>query len=156
MRDVGASRSWKRQETDAAWRFQEELPCPHLDFGPFGTADLQNYKEEILIGPLLFPWRRKWQPTPVFLPRESMDRGARRATVQEFGKSRTRLKQLSTVTKSCLTLCSPTVCSLLGSSVHGTLQARILDWVAISFSRGSSLPRDPTQISCIGRWILYH
>ena len=71
MRDVGASRSWRRQETDAAWRFQEELPCPHLDFGPFGTSDLQNYKEEILIGPLLFPWRRKWQTTPVFLPGKS-------------------------------------------------------------------------------------
>ena len=44
MRDVSASRSWKRQETDAARRFQEELPCPRLDFGPFGTPDLQNYK----------------------------------------------------------------------------------------------------------------
>ena len=38
-----------------------------------------------------------------------------------------------------------------GSSVHGILQARILEWVAISFSRGSSLPRDQTLISCTGR-----
>ena len=44
----------------------------------------------------------------------------------------------------CLTLCDPTDCSLPGSSVHGTLQARILEWVAISFSRGSSRPRDRT------------
>ena len=43
-----------------------------------------------------------------------------------------------------------------GSSVHGISQARILEWVAISFSRGSSRPRDWTRISCIGRQILYH
>ena len=40
-------------------------------------------------------------------------------------------------------------CSLPGSSVHGTLQARILEWVAISFSRGSSRPRNPTEVSCV-------
>ena len=40
-------------------------------------------------------------------------------------------------------------CSPLGSSVHGILQARILEWVAISFSRESSQPRDQTQVSCI-------
>ena len=47
-------------------------------------------------------------------------------------------------------------CSLPGSSVHGILQARILEWVAISFSGGSSWLRDGTRISCIGRRILYH
>ena len=49
--------------------------------------------------------------------------------------------------------------SLPGSSVHGILQARILEWVAMPSSRGSSQPRDWTHvsyISCIGRWILYH
>ena len=48
----------------------------------------------------------------------------------------------SEVAQSCLTLCDPMDCSLPGSSVHGILQARILEWVAISFSRGSSQPRD--------------
>ena len=43
--------------------------------------------------------------------------------------------------QSCLTLCNPMNCSPPGSSVHGILQARILEWVAISFSRGSSQPR---------------
>ena len=43
--------------------------------------------------------------------------------------------------QSCLTLCDPVDCSLPGSSVHGILQARTLEWVAISFSRGSSWPR---------------
>ena len=45
-----------------------------------------------------------------------------------------------------------TPCSLPGSSIHGTLQARILEWVAISFSRGSSWARDQTQVSCIAGW----
>ena len=53
------------------------------------------------------------------------------------------------VAHSCLTLCSPVDCSPPGSSVHGILQARILEWVAISFSRGSSQPRDRTQVSHI-------
>ena len=46
------------------------------------------------------------------------------------------------VTQSCSTLCDPVDCGPPGSSVHGILQARILEWVAISFSRGSSQPRD--------------
>ena len=45
--------------------------------------------------------------------------------------------------------CDPLDYSLLGSSIHGILQAIILEWVAISFSRGSSQPRDQTQVSCI-------
>ena len=53
------------------------------------------------------------------------------------------------VAQSCPTLCDPTVCTLPGSSFHGICQARILAWVAISFSRGSSQPRDQTQVSCI-------
>ena len=47
-------------------------------------------------------------------------------------------------------------CSLPGSSVHGISQARTLEWVAISSSRGSSSPRDGNRVSCIGRGILYH
>ena len=59
----------------------------------------------------------------------------------------------------CLNLCDPMDRSPPGSSVHGILQARILEWVAISFSRGSLGPRDRTHISyvsCTGRWVLYH
>ena len=52
--------------------------------------------------------------------------------------------------------CDPVNCSPPGSTVHGISQARILEWVATSFSRGSSQPRDRTYISCIGRRILYH
>ena len=59
------------------------------------------------------------------------------------------------VSQSCLTLCDPMDCSLPGSSVHGILQARILEWVAMPSCRGSPWSRDPTQFSCIGRRILY-
>ena len=59
---------------------------------------------------------------------------------------------------SCPTLCDPMDCKLLGSSVHGSFRARILDWVAISYLRRPSQPRDQTCISCVccvGRWILW-
>ena len=53
------------------------------------------------------------------------------------------------VVQSCPTLCDPVGYNLPGFSVHGILQARILDWVAIPFSRGSSWSRDWTWVSCI-------
>ena len=56
------------------------------------------------------------------------------------------------ITQSCPTLCSLMDCSPPGSSVHGTLQARILEWVVISSSRGSY----QTHIFCIARWLLHH
>ena len=61
--------------------------------------------------------------------------------------------------KSCPTLCDPLDCSSPDSSVHRILQARILEWVAIPSSRGSSWPRDRTYVSyvsCTGRRVLYH
>ena len=60
------------------------------------------------------------------------------------------------VAQLCLTLCDPIDCSPTATSVHGILQTRILEWVPIPFSRGSSRPRDWTHISCSGRRILYH
>ena len=53
------------------------------------------------------------------------------------------------VTQSCLTLFDLTDCSPSGSSAHGILQARTLEWVAMPFSKGSSRPRDRTWVSCI-------
>ena len=51
--------------------------------------------------------------------------------------------------KSCTTFFDPIDCNLPGTSVHGIFQARVLEWIAISFSRGSSQSRDWTQVSCI-------
>ena len=58
-------------------------------------------------------------------------------------------KWKSEVTQSCPTLCNPMDCNPPGSSIHGIFQARILEWVAISFSRRSSRPRDWTRVSHI-------
>ena len=63
------------------------------------------------------------------------------------------------VTQSYLTLCDPMDCNPPGSSVHGILQARILEWVAMPSSGGFSQPRDQTHVSyilCIGGLVLYH
>ena len=54
------------------------------------------------------------------------------------------LKSESEVAQLCPTLCHPMDCSLSGSSVHGIFQTRVLEWIAISFSRGSSQPRNRT------------
>ena len=58
-------------------------------------------------------------------------------------------KSESEVAQSCPTLCDPIDCSLPGSSVHGIFQAIVLEWIAISFSRGSSQPRARTRVSWI-------
>ena len=65
------------------------------------------------------------------------------------------LKVKVLVAGSCLTLCNPVDCSPPGSSVHEILQARIMEWVAIPFSRRSSRPRNRTQVSCTaGRFFI--
>ena len=68
--------------------------------------------------------------------------------------SHQKKKKKKEVAQLCPTLCDPTDCSLLGSSIHGIFQARVLEWVAISFSRESYQPRDRTQVSHIaGRFL---
>ena len=59
-------------------------------------------------------------------------------------------KKCVLVAQSCPTLCDPMDCSPPGFSVHGIFQARILEWIAISFSKGTSQPRDQTLVFCIG------
>ena len=65
-----------------------------------------------------------------------------------MGEASSLAEWVSEVAQSCPTLCDPMDCSLPGSSVHGILQRRILERVAISFPRRSSRPRDWTQVSC--------
>ena len=80
-----------------------------------------------------------------------------RASTQE-GTDASCTKCVCLVAQSHLTLCDPMDCSP-GSSVHGIILTRILEWVAISSSRGSSQPRGRTHvscISCIGKQIPYH
>ena len=58
--------------------------------------------------------------------------------------------------QSCLILCNPMDCSPPGSSDHGIHQARMLEWVSISISRGPSQPKESNLLLLLGRWILYH
>ena len=60
------------------------------------------------------------------------------------------------VAQSCPTLFNHVDCSPPGSSVHGILQAKVLEWIAVPFSRRSSQPTDQTRVSCLGRQVLYH
>ena len=66
----------------------------------------------------------------------------RRQGEEKEGETAERKKVKVKVAQSCLTLCNP-----MDYTVHGILQARILEWVAFPFSRGSSQPRDRTQVS---------
>ena len=124
------------------------------------------------------PWRRKWPPTPGFLPGESHGQrslggyspwGCKESDTTEHTLKCQRLSALTLLQRewvcsgpsvseavklaqSCPTLCDPMDCSLPRSSTHGILQARILEWVAISFSRRSSQPRDRSRVSrTVGR-----
>ena len=87
------------------------------------------------------------------------DGGAWWAAVYGVAQSRTRLKRLSSSSSSNPTLCDPMDYSLPSFSVHGILQGRLLEWVAIPFPRGSSQPRNQTCVFCVlcvDRRILYH
>ena len=68
----------------------------------------------------------------------------------DFGKGSGRVQgSFASLAQSCPTLCDPMDCSPPGSTGHGILQGRTLEWVAILFSRGSSHLRDGTRVSCI-------
>ena len=104
-----------------------------------GTPRFDPWVEKIL-------WRRKWQPTPVYLPGKSHGQRSL-AGCSPWGHKDSHTTEWL---HFHLDYGPP------GSSVHGIFPARILVWVAISCSRGSSQPRDQTCVSCIGRWSLYH
>ena len=109
------------------------------------------------------PWRREWLPTPVFFPGEFHGQRSVASYSSKGHKDSdtterlnwTELCLLAKLLQSCPTLCNPMDYSPPGFSVHGILQTRILEWVAILSSRESSQPRDWTYVSWIGRQILY-
>ena len=101
-------------------------------------------------------WRRKWQPTPVFLSGESQGQRSLGAALCGVAQGRTRLKQLSSSSSSvcllvaqlCPTLATPwTVAHRDPLSMEFSRQ-EFLEWVSHSFSRVPSSPRDWTQVSC--------
>ena len=89
------------------------------------------------------------------------DRNGMDLTEKEVIKNKGQEYTESEVTQSCPTLCDPMDCSLSGSSIHGIFQARVLEWIAISFSRESSQPRNRTRVShiagrCFTVWATIH
>ena len=86
------------------------------------------------------PWGHKESDTT-----ERLTHNLSSAFLLNFFPAATAAKSL----QSCPTLCDPIDGSPPGSSVHGILQARIREWVAVPFSKGSSQPRDRSQVSCI-------
>ena len=140
------------------WEFNGEKGNWHGD-------GKQMFGKPVFPGPCRDNRRRQWHLLQCSCLENPRDRGAWWATVYGVAQSRARLKQLSSsdnghrldtdlnfschecacsVAQSCPTLCDPVDCSLPGSSVHGTFQARILEWFAISSFRGSSWPRNQT------------
>ena len=112
-------------------------------------------------------WRRKWQPTPVFLPGESQGRGSL-VGCRLWGRTESDTTEAAAAATicaymlncfRCVWLCNPVDHSPQGSSIRGILQARILEWVAMPSSRRSFQPRDQrhvSYVSWIGRWVLYY
>ena len=102
----------------------------------------------------LADWKLNWGPVTIWLVRMVLKRIKLKQDwelkpIFICGKTMliTCYLCMCSVTQSCPTLCDPMDCSLPSSSVHGTFQARILKWFAISFSKGSSPCRDRNRIS---------
>ena len=141
-------------------------PCiPHVSIFPQSPLpSWPPHNNNVVL--LIASWQRKWQPTPVFLSGEFHGQRSLVGCGPRDAKSWTRLstqhinsfyctaKWISYIyihehvhaklLQLCPILCKPINCSSPGSAVHWILQAAILEWVAISFSRGSFRPRDQT------------
>ena len=110
-------------------------------------------------------WRRKWQPTPVFLPGESQGRGSLvgcrlwGCTESDTTEATQQQQQQKiTVSRSVVSdSVTPWTVTHQAPLKNGILQGRILEWVVIPFSRGSSRPMDQTQVSCTagGRFTIW-
>ena len=112
------------------------MGCPVLLQGIFPTQGLNSWLLHLL---------HFRQTPPLSHPGSSVGFSF---CLHNVGRKQKKVEK-SEVTQSCPTLCHPMDCSLPGSSIHGIFQARILEWVAISFSRRSSRPRHWTQVSHI-------
>ena len=113
---------------------------------PFPSPVHESEKWKWSVPPWATPWTAAYQAPPsIGFSRQEYWNGLPLPSPRGSLESESE----SEVAQSCLTLCHPMDCSLPGSFVCGILQARILEWVAISFSRRSSQPRDGTWVSCI-------
>ena len=109
----------------------------------------------------ILAWRITWTQEPGGLLGLQIIRQNRETNTSTFSIQTTRIAGILLLllffnSLSCVQLFVSHGLSLPGSSVHGIFQARILEWIPISFSRRSSLPRDQTCVSCIGMQFHYH
>ena len=88
-------------------------------------------------------------PSPGDLPNPGIELRSPALQADALTSEPQSLKKMKVLVTQRLTFCDPMDCSSPGSSIHGILQAGIVNWVAIPFSRGSSQPRDQTPVSCI-------
>ena len=102
-------------------------------------------EEEIVTHSSILAWEIPWTGEPGGL--QSIGSQKSQTRLSDYTTSWESHCEVSEVAQSCPTLCDLVGCSLPGCSVHGIRQARILEWVAISFSRGSSWSRDQTRVS---------
>ena len=122
------------------------MDCSPLDSSLHGISHARILEQVAILFFGGFSWLRDWTSVSAL--------ASRFFTTETTGKSSKILKSVCVcvfvkVTRSCPTLCHLMDCRLPGSSVHGILQARILEWVSIYSSRGTSQPRDRTQVSHI-------
>ena len=133
-----------------SWAAEHVGSCPRSCSSTLQTCLRPREAHGSLLFPLLhndrFTGSTDWVPGTSLIQRKRQE--------SSHTLAGTHAKQL----QLCPTLCNPTDGSPPGSSVRGILQARILEWVAMPSSRGSSQPRDWTHVSyvsCTGRWVLY-
>ena len=118
------------------WLSGKELPAKQeTQVQSLGLED--TLEKEMATPPSVLAWQIPWTEE--------------QSGLQSMGSQGVGSLQFSSVAQSCPTLCNPMDCSPSGSSVCGILQTRILEWVAMPSSRGSSGPRDQTCISFISR-----
>ena len=136
------------------WRFLKklkiELPydpaVPLLGIYPKETeALIQKDTCTSMFIAALFIIAKVWKQSKCPLTDESINKMWYTCTMEYYSA----IRKNKTLPFSTTTLCNSMDASPLGSSVHGVLQAKVLEWVAISFPRGSSGPRGRTWVSCI-------
>ena len=120
--------------------------CNPMDYCPLGSFVHEFSRQEYCSGlPFPSPGNLLHPGTEPVFPIWQLDS----LSLSHLESPEHLLCLLCSVVQLCPILCSPVDCSRLGSSVHGILQARILEWVARPSSEGSSRPRDRTQVSLI-------
>ena len=144
-------------ESLASLALADSLPLHYLGSPNNSLMQPYSYISYLLVWDW---WQEKWLSSPTMEEIKALNIGKIYFTKWE------RQKPIFEIYLKCgkslqshPPLCDPMDCSLPGSSVHGISQARMLEWVAISSSKGSSWPRDQTHISyvsCIGRQVLYY